>query len=146
MSMDGEHQVFHRSFKFHCSNGFRDELSGLRSDDVNAQNLSMLRIGNNFYETVVLSHNRSARVGSERELANLQFITGLAGLGFGETDAADFGMAVGGIRNPVGVDRLYRLASDLSDRHDAFHHGYMRQLRRAQDDVADGVNARLLRL
>ena len=41
------------------------------------------------------------------------------------------------------IDRLACLARDLGHRDDAFHGADVRQLRRSQHDVADGVNAGL---
>src|SRR5882757_9759976 len=101
MSMDSEHQVLRRSFQLHCSNGFRDELGRLRSDDMNAQNLSMLRVGNNLYKAVVLAHDGSTRVGGEGKLAHFEFVAGFSGFSFGQADAADFGMAVGSVGNAI---------------------------------------------
>ena len=52
-------------------------------------------------------------------------------------------MAVGCVGNVLRIDGLALLAGDFGDRDDAFHGADVRQLRRSQHDVADGVNARL---
>ena len=55
-------------------------------------------------------------------------------------------MAVGCIRNLQQVDGLVFFSGNFGDRHDSFHPAYVRQLRCAEDDVADGVDARFLGL
>ncbi len=57
MRVDREHQLFHRGFEFHGGNGLGDELCGLRSDDVDAENFTMLSVGDDFHEAVVLAHD-----------------------------------------------------------------------------------------
>ena len=50
-------------------------------------------------------------------------------------------MAIGAIWNVFRIDWLSLLSGDLCHRDDPLHRPYVRQLRRAQHDVADGVNA-----
>ena len=119
----------------------------MRTDDVDAENLAVFarrpqpsqsRRGWPRIEALLLPTN-----------GNLPILTlkpcGL-GLRFGQADAADAGLGVGGAGNAVLVDRDERLAGDVVDRDHAFHRRDVRQLRRAGDDVADGVDARLARL
>src|SRR5581483_11406917 len=74
-----------------------------------------------------------------------QVVPRFTGLGLREAYAADFGMAVGCSGNALAVDRLAWFARDLRDCYQAFHGPDVRQLRRAQHDVADRVDARFVR-
>src|SRR5208283_2534460 len=81
-------------------------------------------------ETFVLADDARAGIGAEGELADFHVVSGLAGFGFGEADAADFGMAVGGAGDVFGIDRLAGLAGDFGDGNEGY-------------DGADGVDAGL---
>ena len=52
-------------------------------------------------------------------------------------------MAVGRVGDVLRIDRLALLAGNFGDRNDAFHRADVRQLRRSEHDVADGVDAGL---
>src|SRR5579863_4816349 len=93
--MDRPHQIFDGRFEFHGSNGLGYEFSGLRADDVDAEDFAVVGVADDFDEAFVLADNRSTRVRGEGKLADLYVVSGFASLGFGETDAADFGMAIG---------------------------------------------------
>ena len=58
-------------------------------------------------------------------------------------DAADAGLGVGAAGDAIAVDGSGRLAGNVRDRHHPFRRRDVRQLRRAGDDIADGVNAGL---
>src|SRR5205809_4392258 len=70
-------------------------------------------------------------------------MTLLAGLCFGQSDAADFRMAKSDIRYSKRVDGLVRLVRNFRNRNNALHATNVRQLRRSENDVANGVDARL---
>ncbi len=108
---------------------------------MNAEDLAVVGVGDNFDEAFVLADDRGARIRGERELADLHVVSCLAGPGFCQADAADFRMAVRRTRNVFGIDGLARLASNFRYGHDCFHSPDVGKLRRAQHDVADGVNA-----
>src|SRR5580700_11494508 len=91
----------------------------------------------------MLADDRRARICGEGELADLYVVSILASLGFSEADTADFRMAIGRARDVFRIDWLARFARDLGDGNQGFHRSYMRQLRRPQHDVADGVDAGL---
>jgi hypothetical protein len=82
-----------------------------------------------------------ARIGGEGEFADLHVVSGFAGFGFGEADAADFRMAIGCSGDVFGVDGLAGLAGDFADGDNPFHGADVRQLRRSEHDVADGIDA-----
>jgi len=86
--MDDTRQLFRGAFHLQRHHGLGNQLRRVRPDNVYAQNLSILGVGNNFDEAFVLAHDAGARVGSEGELANLDVVTLFLGLGFGQTDAA----------------------------------------------------------
>ena len=128
MRVDGPHQIFDRGFEFHGGDGFGNQLRRLRSDDVHAENLPVVGVGDDLDEPFMLANDGRARVGSERELPQLHVVSGLAGFRFGEANAADFRMAIGRARNVLWIDRLAGLACNFGDGHDRFHRAYMRQL------------------
>src|ERR1700733_7820509 len=143
MRVDGPHQIFHGSLKLHGGNGFGDQFGRLWPDDVDPENFAVVSVGNNFYETFVLTYDRCTRVRSEGKLADLHVITGFAGPGFGEAYAADFRMAVSGAWNVFGIDGLAGLARNLRDRDQRFHGADVGELRRTQDNVANRINTGL---
>ena len=143
MGMDGPHQIFHSSFEFHGGNGFGDQLGRLRTDDVDAENLSVLGVGNYFDEAFMLTHDRRARVCGKGKLADLDVISRFTGLGFGEAYAADFRMAVSSAGNVFRINRLAGLARNFGDRDQRLHGADVGQLRHTQDYVADRINAGL---
>src|SRR5689334_15957265 len=55
-------------------------------------------------------------------------------------------MAVSAIRNVLRIDWLPLLAGNFSDSNNSFHPTDMSQLRRAQHNVANGVDSRFSRL
>src|SRR5581483_5279698 len=63
-----------------------------------------------------------------------------------QADAANLRMAIGRIRDFVQIDWLVFFPGDLGNSNDSFHRADVRQLWRAQNDVADGVDARLIGL
>src|SRR5207302_8671753 len=74
---------------------------------------------------------------------DFKVVSGFTGLSFGQADAADLGMAVRCARDALAVDLLGGFAGNLGYSDQTFHGSDVRQLRRAEDDVADGVNAGL---
>src|SRR5271166_576599 len=142
MRVDDVRQVFRRALHLQGDHRLGNQLGRGRADDVHAQDFTVLGIGNDLHETVVLAHDAGSRVGGEGELANLDVVTLLFGFGLGQADAADFGMAVGRVGNARLVDRLGRFAGNVGDGDDAFHGSRVRQLRIAHGNISDGVDAR----
>src|SRR5215472_2696800 len=140
MRVDNMRKVFGGALHLQRDHGFRNQLRGCRPDDVYAQNLTVLGIGDDLHEALVLANDAGAGVGREGEFADLHLITEFVGLGFRQPDAADLGMAVGGVGNAQLIDRLDWLARDMRDGNNAFHRARVRKLRVPDDDIADGVN------
>ena len=90
-----------------------------------------------------LAEDAGFAVRRERELADLHLEALRAGLRFGEPDAADARLGIGGAGDAVPVDGRGRLAGDVRHRDHAFHGCHVGQLRRASDDIADGVDTGL---
>src|SRR5581483_6616545 len=145
MRVDCPHQIFDCCFRFHGGYRFGDQFGCLRADDVDTENLAVVGVTHDFDEALVLADDAGAAVGGEGEFPDFQVVPRFTGLGLREAYAADFGMAVGGSGNAFAVDRLAWFARDLRDCYQAFHGPDVRQLRRAQHDVADRVDARFVR-
>ena len=143
MRVNRPHQVFDCGFEFHGGDGFGDQFGGLRADDVDAEDFAVVGVADDFDEAFVLADDAGARIRGEGELADLHVVSGFAGSGFGEADAADFRMAIRRAGNVLGVDRLGGLAGDFCDGDQRFHGSNVRQLRGTEHDVADGVDAGL---
>src|ERR1700685_941020 len=146
MRVYGPHQVFDSRFEFHRRYSFGDQFCRLRADDVDAENLAVVSIADDFDEAFVLANDAGARIRREGKLADLHVVSGFAGFSFGEADATNFRMAIGRAGNVFWVYGLARLARDLGDGDDCFHRSHVGQLRRAQHDVADSIDSRFGRL
>src|SRR5258708_40256098 len=108
MSMDGPHQILHRSFKLHSGDRFGDQLRGLRPNDMHSQDLAVVRIGDDLDESLMLADDRGSRVGRKRELTNLHVVPGFPGAGFRNADAADLWVAICRSWVMFGIDALAR--------------------------------------
>src|SRR5579863_9373303 len=143
MRVDGVHHGLHGGLGLHRQHAFGDQLIRLRADDVHAQDLAILLIGDDLDEAVVLAQDRGLAVGQERKLPDLDLVSLGSRLRFGETDAADAGFGVGRAGDAIPVDRRRRLTGNVRDGHHALGGSDVRQLRRPGDDIADGVHAGL---
>src|SRR5437764_15179957 len=85
--------------------------------------------------------NAGLGIGGKRELAHLDLMAGLLGLGFRESYTGDLGFAIGAAGNAVLIDRLGWLSRDARYRDNAAHAGHVRQLWQAGDDVPDCLDA-----
>src|ERR1039458_4755984 len=74
MRVDGLHHHLDRGFGFHGGDRFRDQLESLRPDDVYAQNLTVLLLGDYLNEALVVSQNRRAAIAREREAPDLHLV------------------------------------------------------------------------
>src|SRR5262245_20882457 len=102
--MDREHHLLYRGFKFKRGDSFGNQLRSLRTDDVYAQDLTVLGIGDNLDEALVRANDRGLRVGRERELADLYLVALLLGLSLGQPNAADLRFGIGAARNAVPLN------------------------------------------
>src|SRR6266404_2688247 len=57
--VNGEHHFLHRSFQFQRSDRLADQFGRARSDDVHAQYLAVLSIGDNLDESIMVADDRS---------------------------------------------------------------------------------------
>src|ERR1035441_3641030 len=136
-------EVFRRALHFERYYRLGNQLRRSRADDVHTENFAVLGVGHNLHEAVMLSHDTGAGVGGEGELANLDVVALFFRLGFGQSNTADFRMAVGGVGDAQNVDRLGGLAGNVGDGDDTLHRAGVGQLRISHGDVTDGVDARL---
>ena len=67
----GKHHGLNSSFELHRGDTLGNDFSRLRADDVDAQDLAILRIGDDLDEAVVRIEDGGLRVSDERELAHL---------------------------------------------------------------------------
>ena len=137
------HHRLDGGFGFHGGHRFGDQFEGFRADDVDAQDLAVFLVGDHLHEAFVAAQDAGLAVRRERKFADLHLEALRARLRFGEADAADAGLGVGGARNAIPIDRHGRLAGHVRHRDHAFHGGDVRQLRRAGHHIADRVDARL---
>ena len=72
--MNNIRQLLRGALHFQRQNRLGDQLGRIRPDDVDAQDFSVLRIGHDLDEAFVLADDAGARVGGERELANLYLV------------------------------------------------------------------------
>ena len=68
MRVDGVHQRLDGGFGFHGEHAFADQFERLRPDDVDAQNLAVIFVGDDFDEPVVVAQDARLAVGREREI------------------------------------------------------------------------------
>src|SRR5262249_7885320 len=115
-------------------------------DNVDAENLAVLLVGDHFDEALVMTQNGRAAIAREGEAADLHLVPLLARLRFRQTDAADAWLRISRAGNAHAIDRHGRLARDVRHCDHAFARGHVSELRRAGDHVADRVNARLVGL
>ena len=67
---------------------FGDDLRRVRADDVDAENLAVLGVGDDLDEAVVRVEDGGLGVADEGELADLDLVALLLGLRLGQADAA----------------------------------------------------------
>ena len=89
MGVDGEHHLFDCGFEFERGDGFGDDLRGLRADDVDAEDLAVLGVGDDFDEAIVAADDGGLGVADEGELADFDLVALFFGLRFGQADDAD---------------------------------------------------------
>src|SRR5436190_1896964 len=143
MRVDGAHHGFHRGLGLHGGYRFGNQLESIRPDNVDAQDLAELLVRHHLDESFVMAQDGGAAVARERELADLDLQPLGARLRFRHPHTADTRLSVGGVGNAIAIDRRGGFARHVRDRDHALARGYVRQLRSAKDNVADGIDARL---
>mmetsp|Transcript_18096 Transcript_18096/g.27986 ORF Transcript_18096/g.27986 Transcript_18096/m.27986 type:complete len:524 (-) Transcript_18096:5060-6631(-) len=139
MREDGVHQVFFGGFQRLAHHIALDQFRDLGPDHVRAQQFAGLGVKHGLDHPLRLAQSDGFAVADEGELADLDGVPRLFGLGLGQPDAGDLWVAIGAPRNRVWLDRMHVvLARDQLGNHDAFVAGLVRQPRRARD-IADGI-------
>ena len=122
-----------------------DEVRGVRPDDVDAERVVGLLVGDDLREALVLADDDRLGDRLERDLADLDVEALLLGLLLGQPDRGDLRPAVGRPRLLHVVDRVdVLLAGDDVGRDDALVAGGVGE-HEAADGVADRVEVRLAR-
>src|SRR6185503_4279918 len=70
MRMDGVDQRLNGGLRLHRQHALADQLVSLRADNVDAQDLPVFLIGDNFHKAVMLPQDRSLGVGGEGEFSD----------------------------------------------------------------------------
>ena len=121
-----------------------DEVGGVRPDDVDAERVVGLGVGDDLGEALVLAADERLGDRLERDLADLERVAGGGGLRLGQPDRGDLRPAVGRARLGRVVHVVdVGVAGDRVRGDEALVRGRVGEPQPA-DDVADGVDVRLL--
>src|ERR1044071_2004349 len=142
--VDDAPQLFGRRFEVEGDDGLVNDLGRVRADDVDAQQLVVLRLADDLDEALLLAEDARLARGREGELRRLHVVAQLLRLRLGQTDGRDLRVAVGARGHVAQVDRVRLLAGDLLDGEDALLRREVREPRR-RDHVADGEDPGLAR-
>ena len=135
----GAGDIFGAAAVFHMSAGGGNHFRGALGDHLDAEKFVGLGAGDDLDETVSAVGSNRAAVAGEMELTDGDLdILGL-GLGFGETDAGDFGVGVDDARDD-GVVHVAMLTGEVLGDGNALVFGLVGE-HGAGDDVTDGVDA-----
>src|SRR3954469_3073863 len=113
---------------------------------MHSENLAVLRVRNDFDETIMAINDSSFRIPDKRELANLHLQTCGLGGGFCHAYAANLRLSVSASRNAALLHRARILPCQLRGDYHAFHRPGVRELRQSGNDVADRVDTFFRRL
>src|SRR5690349_3735339 len=124
-------QLVRSRLELHGHTSLRNQLGRVWSNNVYAQNLVVLFLGDDLYETFFLTQNaRLARRG-ERKSSDLNVVTHFLRLRFSQSDGRDFRITVSAVRHEPQVDRTHVLPpGHMLDRDDAFLRSEVGQQRR----------------
>ena len=78
-------------FECHRDAGFGEQFGGVRADDVNAEDLVVFFLGDDFHETVGFAQDARFARCREREFADLDVVACFLRFCFGQADAATSG-------------------------------------------------------
>src|SRR5262245_56635992 len=106
MRVDRLDQFLYRAFEPKRQDGLGYQLRRRRPDDVHAKQLIVLLVGHDLDETFGFPRHLGSSKDAEWKRADLDVVTFLPCIGFSETDAPDFGIAISTARNVVVIDRL----------------------------------------
>ena len=141
--MNREHHFLERRFEFNRCNGFRNQFGGRGADDVNAENLSVLCVGDDFEEAVVRVNDGGLGVSGEWKLSDLDVVALFFCLGLGKSYAGDLRLSVGAAGDAIAIHRTRVLAGQVRGDDHATHRANVSKLGHAGDDVTDGIDSGL---
>ena len=136
MRVDRGDDVIDARLEAHRERRLRDELAGLRSDDVRAEDPPVRAGRDELHQAVALAEGERPARGLEREARRLRVGVPLLRLRFGEPDRRHLRVGVDDVRDHLVV-HLRVLAEDHVDRDLALGRSDVGELRRA--DLADAV-------
>src|SRR5947207_15737089 len=122
-----------------CQRRLRDELGGVGPNDVRAQHLAGLGVGDDLDEAARLAVDLRAPDRREWKAANLYLVPVVASLLFGEADRGDLRVRVSAPGDQVLLHRSHPLTCNVLRGDDAFMRGCVRKQITA-DDIPDGVD------
>lgn len=108
---------------------------------MDAEDLAVLGVGDDFDEAFVRVEDGGLGVASEWELANFYFMAFLLGDGFTHADGADLWFGVGCAGDAIARDRFGVFACDVRGGDCSTHGAGVCKLGQASDDVSDGEDA-----
>ena len=113
-----------------------DHVAGTVADDVGADDLAVLRVGDDLHHALAVVVDGRCADSAELEAADLDVVTGFLGRRLGQADRGDLRVAEGGAGDEVNVDGVGRRVRDRLDRDDALLGGLVGE-RGAAHEVAD---------
>src|SRR5437867_7870207 len=145
MSVDRVDQVFDGAFQGDCGHSFGNDFRNGSSNHVNAEDLTVVGIGDDFHETIAGVFNLRLAYSRKWKLACSKLISSFSSLGFGQADTCHLRITISTGRHVVVVDWNRVLIGDSFDSNDALLLSHVGQQRRRRH-IADGVYALDVRL
>src|SRR6267142_2902606 len=120
MRVNRPDELLNRAFEPQRQHRLGDQLRRSRPDHVDAEDLIVFPVGDDLHEPFALACHFRAAEDAEREGSDTHVVALLPGLGLGQSDAANLGIAIGAARHVVVVDRPDVLARNPFGDEDAF--------------------------
>src|SRR4051794_9928135 len=146
MRVDGMNHCFHRRLGFHRGHRFGDQLESLRPNDVDAEDLPIGLIADDFDEAFMHADDCRLAVSDKRELAHLHFEALFFRLLLRQADTAYPRLGVRRTWNSILIDGNSLTAGHVIEGDHTFHGRDVCELRRTSNDIADRINTRLASL
>src|ERR1044072_8778262 len=142
--VDDAAQLVGGRFEMERDDGFVNDFGRVRADDVDAEQLVVLRLADDLNEALLLAEYAGLARSREGELRRLHVVAQFLRLRLGQADACYLRVAVGAGRHVAQVDGMRLLPRYLLDGEDALLRREVREPRR-RNHVADGVDSGLAR-
>ena len=113
-------ELLHGQTVLHRERGLGDQIGGTRSDDVRAEKLPRLGVGEDFDVALGLTKRQGAAGRGERKAADLDRDPLLLRFLLPQPDVGDLGVGVDAVRRGVVVGRSWRVTRDVLDGAHAF--------------------------